>query len=134
MVDKVIGWIRQITELGLAIIALGVVLQIIFGAAVPFLGLDIVGSVVALVKRGAMKVNYDYHESIEQSEQIKQALELQYKAQEALQKQMRELDISMQKLKELSKKEKMTLKEKLNLTELYKDLEEIPEFIKKKVG
>ena len=51
MVDKVIGWIRQITELGLAIIALGVVLQIIFGAAVPFLGLDIVGSVVALVKQ-----------------------------------------------------------------------------------
>ena len=49
-------------------------------------------------------------------------------------KQMRELDISMQKLKELSKKEEMTLKEKLNLTELYKDLEEIPEFIKKKVG
>ena len=51
MVDKVIGWIRQITELGLAVIALGVVLQIIFGAAVPFLGLDIVGSVVALVKQ-----------------------------------------------------------------------------------
>ena len=93
-----------------------------------------IAPVIALVKRGAMKVNYDYHESIEQSEQIKQALELQYKAQEALQKQMRELDISMQKLKELSKKEKMTLKEKLNLTELYKDLEEIPEFIKKKVG
>ena len=35
----------------LAIIALGVVLQVIFGAAVPFLGLDIVGSVVALVKQ-----------------------------------------------------------------------------------
>ena len=51
MVDKVLGWIRQRTELGLAIIALGVVLQIIFGAAVPFLGLDIVGSVVALVKQ-----------------------------------------------------------------------------------
>ena len=51
MVDKVLGWIRQVTELGLAIIALGVVLQVIFGAAVPFLGLDIVGSVVALVKQ-----------------------------------------------------------------------------------
>ena len=51
MVDKVLGWIRQRTELGLAIIALGVVLQVIFGAAVPFLGLDIVGSVVALVKQ-----------------------------------------------------------------------------------
>ena len=51
MVDKVLGWIRQLTELGLAIIALGVVHQVIFGAAVPFLGLDIVGSVVALVKQ-----------------------------------------------------------------------------------
>ena len=51
MVDKVLGWIRSITELGLAVIALGVVLQVIFGAAVPFLGLDIVGSVVGLVKQ-----------------------------------------------------------------------------------
>ena len=51
MVDKVLGWIRQLTELGLAIIALGVVLQVIFGAAVPFLGLVIVGAVVALVKQ-----------------------------------------------------------------------------------
>lgn len=50
MVDKVLGWIRSITELGLAIIALGVVLQVLFGAAVPFLGIDVVGSVVSLVK------------------------------------------------------------------------------------
>lgn len=50
MVDKVLGWIRSITELGLAIIALGVVLQVLFGAAVPFLGMDVVGSVVSLVK------------------------------------------------------------------------------------
>ena len=51
MVEKALGWIRQLTEMGLAIIALGVVLQIIFGAAVPFIGLDIVGSVGALVKQ-----------------------------------------------------------------------------------
>jgi len=51
MLDKALGWIRQITELGLAIIALGVVLQIIFGAAVPFLGIDVVGSVVSLVNQ-----------------------------------------------------------------------------------
>jgi len=51
MVEKALGWIRQLTELGLAIIALGVVLQIIFGAAIPFLGLDIVGAVVALVRQ-----------------------------------------------------------------------------------
>jgi hypothetical protein len=49
MVDKVLGWIRSLTEIGLALIALGVVLQVIFGATVPFIGLDIVGSVVALV-------------------------------------------------------------------------------------
>ena len=51
MLDKAIGWIKQISELGLAIIALGVVLQVIFGAAVPFIGMDIVGSVVSLVKQ-----------------------------------------------------------------------------------
>ena len=49
MLDTAIGWIRSLTEAGLALIALGVVLQILFGAAVPFLGLYVVGSVVALV-------------------------------------------------------------------------------------
>ena len=51
MLEKAIGWIRSLTEAGLALIALGVVLQILFGAAVPFLGLDVVGSVVSLVKQ-----------------------------------------------------------------------------------
>ena len=51
MVDKVLGWIRNLTEVGLALIALGVVLQVIFGATIPFLGLDIDGSVVALVSK-----------------------------------------------------------------------------------
>lgn len=51
MVDKVLGWIRSLTEIGLALIALGVVLQVIFGATVPFIGLDIVGSVLALVSK-----------------------------------------------------------------------------------
>tara|TARA_B100000949_G_scaffold106666_1_gene94883 strand:+ start:292 stop:513 length:222 start_codon:yes stop_codon:yes gene_type:complete len=51
MLDKAIGWMRGLTEAGLALIALGVVLQIIFGATVPFIGLDIVGSVVGLVSK-----------------------------------------------------------------------------------
>ena len=51
MVEKALSWIRQLTELGLSLIALGVVLQIIFGAAVPFLGIDMIGSVVGLVKQ-----------------------------------------------------------------------------------
>lgn len=42
-------WIVRVTELGLLIIALGVVLQILFGAAVPFLGGDIVGNLIKLV-------------------------------------------------------------------------------------
>ena len=50
MLDQISGWIKQITNIGLGLIALGVVLQILFGAAVPFLGLDVVGSVVTLVK------------------------------------------------------------------------------------
>jgi len=49
MLEKAIGWIRSLTEAGLSLIALGVVLQILFGAAVPFIGLDVVGSVVSLV-------------------------------------------------------------------------------------
>ncbi len=51
MINKAIAWCKQITELGMAIIALGVVLQIIFGATVPFLGIDIVGAIVGIVNK-----------------------------------------------------------------------------------
>ena len=50
MLEKAIGWIRSLTEAGLALIALGVVLQILFGAAVPFLGIDVIGAVTSVVK------------------------------------------------------------------------------------
>ena len=46
-------WVGALTDLGLVLIALGVILQILFGSssgAVPFLPVDIIGSVVALVK------------------------------------------------------------------------------------
>ena len=50
--DRKNSWMDQVhTEIGLALIALGVVLQILFGAAVPFIGLDVVGSVVGIVKQ-----------------------------------------------------------------------------------
>ena len=51
MLDKAVGWLKSLTDAGLALIALGVVLQILFGAAVPFIGLDVVGSVVSLVSK-----------------------------------------------------------------------------------
>ena len=49
MLEKAIGWIRSLTEAGLALIALGVVLQILFGAAVPFIGIDVIGAVTGVV-------------------------------------------------------------------------------------
>ena len=50
MLEKVSGWIKSLTEVGLGLVALGVVLQILFGAAIPFMPMHVVGSVVSLVK------------------------------------------------------------------------------------
>ena len=50
MLEKATGWIRSLTEAGLALVALGVVLQILFGAAVPFLCIGVIGSVTGGVK------------------------------------------------------------------------------------
>ena len=53
MLDKAVGWMRSLTEAGIALIALAVVLQIIWpgAAAIPFIGVDIVGNVLALVAK-----------------------------------------------------------------------------------
>ena len=37
MLDKVIGWAKKLTEAGVAVIALAVVVQIIFGGDAAFL-------------------------------------------------------------------------------------------------
>ena len=52
MLEKAVGWMRSLTEAGIALIALGVVLQILWpgSSSIPFIGLDVVGSVLALVK------------------------------------------------------------------------------------
>jgi len=49
MLDKVIGWMKAGTEAGITLIALGIVLQVIFGTAVPFVGGDIVGNITGIV-------------------------------------------------------------------------------------
>ncbi len=48
--DKLKGWLSQIVELGLLLIALGIVLQILFGRAVAFLPGDVVGNLIGVVK------------------------------------------------------------------------------------
>lgn len=51
--DKVFAAVGQflgnLVDLGVKLIAVAVVLQILFGAAVPFLGIDVVGGVIKLV-------------------------------------------------------------------------------------
>jgi hypothetical protein len=49
MIQNVRVWLREVTELGLLLVALSVVLQILFGASVPFVGGDVVGNITGLI-------------------------------------------------------------------------------------
>ena len=49
MLDQVRTFLRTATELGLLLVALAVVLQILFGSAVPFVGGDVVGNITSLI-------------------------------------------------------------------------------------
>ncbi len=48
-IDNIIGWIKKLTEAGVAVIALAVVVQIIFGAEAAFLPGDILGSLTRII-------------------------------------------------------------------------------------
>ena len=39
-------WIKELTEVSVSLLALAVVLQVLFGAAVPFFPVDVIGSVI----------------------------------------------------------------------------------------
>ena len=49
MFDQMIGYVKKLTEAGVALLALGIILQVIFGNIVPFMGGDIVGNITAIV-------------------------------------------------------------------------------------
>ena len=49
LMDNIIGWVRKLTESGVAVIALEVVVQIIFGDDAAFLPGDILGSLIEKV-------------------------------------------------------------------------------------
>ena len=49
MFDQMIGYVKKLTEAGVALLALGIVMQVIFGKVVPFVGGDIVGNITAIV-------------------------------------------------------------------------------------
>ena len=48
MLDTVKSWLKQITEVGLLLIATAVVLEVIFGSAVPFIGIGILDNIITL--------------------------------------------------------------------------------------
>ena len=50
MIDTVKSWLRQIAEVGLLLIAAAVVLEIIFGSPVDFIGLSILDNITALTR------------------------------------------------------------------------------------
>ena len=49
MVDQMIAYVKKFTEAGLALLALGIVMQITFGKAVPFVGGDFVCNITGIV-------------------------------------------------------------------------------------
>jgi len=49
LMDNIIGWVKKLTEAGVAVIALAVVVQIIFGDDAAFLPGDILGSLIEIV-------------------------------------------------------------------------------------
>ena len=49
MLDQILGAIKKFTEIGIALLALGIVMQVIFGKVVPFVGGDIIAHIVNLI-------------------------------------------------------------------------------------
>ena len=49
LLDTIISAVKKLTEVGIAVIALAVVLQVIFGSGVAFIGGDVVGNITGIV-------------------------------------------------------------------------------------
>ena len=46
---KASDWVKSIAHISILLIALGVVWQVLFGSAVPFIGGNVVGNIMAVV-------------------------------------------------------------------------------------
>ena len=49
MIDSASRWIREVIQLALVVVALGVVLQILFPQALVFINSDVTGNLIALI-------------------------------------------------------------------------------------
>ena len=48
VLEKVIGWAKLLTEAGICMLALAVVLQVLFGAGTAFFPADVIGNIVSI--------------------------------------------------------------------------------------
>ncbi len=51
MLDKILSTVRGATEAGVSLIGLAIVLQVVFGGTVPFLGGDVIGTIIGIVSQ-----------------------------------------------------------------------------------
>ena len=49
LIDNIIGWVKKLTEAGIAVIALAIVVQIIFGSGSAFLPGDVIASLTGII-------------------------------------------------------------------------------------
>ena len=49
LMDNVTGWIRKLTEAGVSLIALVIVIQVIFGSGAAFLPGDVIASLTSII-------------------------------------------------------------------------------------
>jgi len=47
--DMIVGFLKKVTELALALLALAVVMQVLFGTPVPFMQADVIGNLTKIV-------------------------------------------------------------------------------------
>ncbi len=47
--DTIITVLKKFTELAVALLALAVVLQVVFGSPVPFIKIDVIGNLTAII-------------------------------------------------------------------------------------
>lgn len=49
IIDTSVAFLRKLTELSIALLALAVVVQVVFGTAVPFIGVDVIGNLTKVI-------------------------------------------------------------------------------------
>lgn len=49
MLNQLKAFLKEVIDLGLLVIALGIILQVVFGDSMPFIGGDIVGNIMAIL-------------------------------------------------------------------------------------